>query len=73
MPGAGLEPAQAYTRGILSPLCLPVPPSRHLDLQGMVGIEPTHSDFADRGLPTWQHPHSYSNKYYKEKIVVCQF
>ena len=28
VPGAGLEPAQAEARGILSPVCLPIPPSR---------------------------------------------
>ena len=27
---AGLEPAQHYCRGILSPLCLPIPPCPHL-------------------------------------------
>ena len=26
VPGAGLEPARYYYRGILSPLCLPIPP-----------------------------------------------
>ena len=26
VPGAGLEPAQYFYRGILSPLCLPIPP-----------------------------------------------
>ena len=29
MPGAGIEPAQRKRRGILSPLCLPVPPPGH--------------------------------------------
>ena len=29
VPGAGVEPARNYFRGILSPLRLPVPPSRH--------------------------------------------
>ena len=29
VPEAGLEPAQACTRGILSPLRLPIPPLRH--------------------------------------------
>ena len=29
VPEAGIEPARACTRGILSPLCLPVPPLRH--------------------------------------------
>jgi hypothetical protein len=29
VPRAGLEPARVYTRGILSPLRLPIPPSRH--------------------------------------------
>lgn len=28
VPGAGLEPAQPCGRGILSPLCLPIPPHR---------------------------------------------
>jgi hypothetical protein len=28
MPGAGLEPARAEARGILSPLRLPIPPPR---------------------------------------------
>ncbi len=26
VPGAGLEPARCYQRGILNPLCLPIPP-----------------------------------------------
>ena len=26
VPGAGLEPAQPYSRGILNPLCLPISP-----------------------------------------------
>jgi hypothetical protein len=26
VPGAGLEPARYFYRGILSPLCLPIPP-----------------------------------------------
>ena|SRR5690554_1533723 len=30
VPEAGLEPARARTRGILSPLCLPVPPLRQV-------------------------------------------
>ena len=29
VPGAGVEPARNCFRGILSPLRLPVPPSRH--------------------------------------------
>ena len=29
VPGAGLEPARYFYRWILSPLRLPVPPSRH--------------------------------------------
>ncbi len=27
VPAAGLEPARLLSRGILSPLCLPIPPS----------------------------------------------
>jgi hypothetical protein len=26
VPGAGLEPARSYDRGILNPLCLPISP-----------------------------------------------
>ena len=29
VPGAGLEPARSYKRGILNPLCLPIPPPGH--------------------------------------------
>ena len=31
VPGAGLEPARGFPRGILSPLCLPIPPPGHLN------------------------------------------
>ena len=30
VPAAGLEPARLLGRGILSPLCLPIPPSGHI-------------------------------------------
>ncbi len=30
VPEAGLEPARAEARGILSPLCLPIPPLRQI-------------------------------------------
>ena len=29
MPGAGIEPARSFNRGILSPLRLPISPSGH--------------------------------------------
>ncbi len=29
VPRAGLEPARSFLRGILSPLCLPIPPPGH--------------------------------------------
>ena len=29
VPGAGLEPARPYERGILNPLCLPISPPGH--------------------------------------------
>ena len=35
VPGAGLEPARSFLRGILSPLCLPIPPP---GLDNMSGI-----------------------------------
>lgn len=32
LPKAGLEPARPYEQGILSPLCLPIPPFRPIDI-----------------------------------------
>jgi hypothetical protein len=32
VPEAGLEPAHSYKRGILNPLCLPIPPLGHREL-----------------------------------------
>ena len=32
VPGAGLEPARHCWRGILSPLCLPIPPPGQLEI-----------------------------------------
>ena len=32
VPEAGLEPARYFYRGILSPLCLPIPPLGHINL-----------------------------------------
>ena len=29
VPGDGLEPSRSYKRGILNPLCLPIPPPGH--------------------------------------------
>ena len=33
VPEAGLEPARYFYRGILSPLCLPIPPLGHKFIQ----------------------------------------
>ena len=35
VPEAGLEPARYFYRGILSPLCLPIPPLGHNDLHAI--------------------------------------
>ena len=49
VPEAGLEPARYFYRGILSPLCLPIPPLGHsvnciyytsFCLEAEAGIEP---------------------------------
>ena len=50
VPGAGIEPARGFPRGILSPLRLPISPPGHFDEGGLsrswvemeagVGIEP---------------------------------
>ena len=53
MPGAGLEPAHHYWRGILNPLCLPISPpgQRKFELQRFTykleaepGVEPRSTD-----------------------------
>ena len=47
VPGAGVEPARSFLRGILSPLCLPIPPPGQpyfltylIKMEAGVGIEP---------------------------------
>lgn len=41
VPGAGLEPAQRERRGILNPLCLPIPPpGLGKKLEARSGVEP---------------------------------
>src|SRR3989339_768856 len=45
VPEAGLEPAQAFTRGILSPLRLPIPPLRR-----PVYCKSLHADLASREI-----------------------
>ncbi len=50
VPGAGIEPARSFNRGILSPLRLPISPSGHIrgwalrtelfQMEAGVGIEP---------------------------------
>jgi hypothetical protein len=50
VPGAGIEPARSFKRGILSPLRLPISPSGHfegmvfvrsfVEMEAGVGIEP---------------------------------
>ena len=35
VPGAGIEPARCFHRGILSPLRLPISPSGHTERMGL--------------------------------------
>lgn len=46
VPGAGLEPAQHCCRGILSPLCLPIPPPGHR----MLAFAKRSCDLEDGGV-----------------------
>ena len=60
MPGPGFEPGRALAQGILSPLCLPVPPPRRAQAAGREGVmrkveaasgfEPLDEGFADPSL-----------------------
>ncbi len=56
VPEAGLEPAQPEDRGILSPLCLPIPPLRQIFVKigGDTQIRTGDNDFADHCLTTWR-------------------
>ena len=39
VPGAGLEPARSCLRGILSPLCLPIPPPGQENLDEILSYQ----------------------------------
>lgn len=57
VPGVGIEPTQCCHRGILSPVRLPVPPSRQgcvdTRMEAAPGFEPGYEGFADPCLTTW--------------------
>ena len=38
VPGAGIEPARCFHRGILSPLRLPISPSGHFEGMVLLGL-----------------------------------
>ena len=62
VPGAGLEPAQPFDQGILSPSRLPIPPARHthflvLEAPSRFGLE--NKAFAELCLTTWPRCHTY--------------
>ncbi len=44
VPEAGLEPARCNQRGILNPLCLPIPPLGHRVMEARPGVEPRSTD-----------------------------
>lgn len=50
VPRAGLEPAQDFSRRILSPLRLPISPSRHY-LEAAPGFEPGIRVLQTHALP----------------------
>ncbi len=57
VPETGLEPVRYCYRGILSPLCLPFPPLRHIIFKkngGDTQIRTGDGDFADLCLTTWR-------------------
>ena len=55
VPGTGLEPVRSFPRGILSPLRLPIPPSRRMEVPPR--FELGNKGFADLGLTTWRWHH----------------
>ncbi len=48
VPRAGIEPAWPHSRGILSPLRLPISPPRHLTLVS----EPLYSNYKNKPDPS---------------------
>lgn len=60
VPGAGLEPAKLYSRGILSPLCLPISPSgpKKNFIKAHPGIEPGYTDLQSATYPICQHAYN---------------
>ena len=52
VPVTGLEPVQYRYRGILSPLCLPIPPLRH-EYGGDTRNRTGDKGFADLCLTAW--------------------
>ena len=76
MPRAGLEPARGNPRRILSPLRLPISPSRQYFLNiiiygGDTQIRTGDEGFADLCLTTWLCRHYYSTILYI--ITVYRF
>ena len=51
VPEAGLEPARNYIRGILSPLRLPIPPSRHTNFYDLPYVLRQARDERSKNLP----------------------
>ena len=59
VPKTGLEPVRDRSRGILSPLRLPIPPLRHVEAP--TRFELVHKGFADLGLTAWLWRQSFRN------------
>ena len=49
VPATGLEPVRGLFRGILSPLCLPIPPRRQICESEKAVLRQPFSGAADRG------------------------
>ena len=61
VPGAGLEPARPFERGILNPLCLPISPpgqttffSIYYEMEAGPGVEPRWTDLQSAAWPLCQ-------------------
>lgn len=84
MPGAGLEPAQCYHRGILSPLRLPISPPGliiisssliSLYLEARAGIEPTYAALQAAAWPLCHPANLYhlALRLFADFFVGCLF
>ena len=76
VPGAGLEPARCYHRGILSPLRLPISPPGHIDglacktSRCTVHLSEAGASIHDQ-YPLWERLNPHYRYFFSIALVTC--